>query len=90
MDASEIRPDVTGNEQIVIQGMIDAYFEDDSGNIVIVDYKTDKIQNNIDELTARYTPQLKYYQTALEKALCKDVSEKYLFFLDSGDVRRIE
>lgn len=88
MNASEIREDVTNDEKIVIQGMIDAYFED-GGKLVIVDYKTDKIRNNIDELVSRYTPQLKYYQKALEKSLGMMVSEKYLFFLDSGDVIKV-
>jgi len=90
MKASEIRDDISDDsETIVVQGMIDAYFENENGEVVIVDYKTDKVKNNLDDLSSRYAPQLKFYQKALEKSLGKPVKEKYLFFLDSGDVVRV-
>jgi len=91
MKASEIRDDISDDsETIVVQGMIDVYFENENGEVVIVDYKTDKVKNNLDDLSSRYAPQLKFYQKALEKSLGKPVSEKYLFFLDSGDVVNVE
>ncbi len=85
MDASEILKDIKCGESIVVQGMIDAYFEDKNGDIVIVDYKTDKVTSK-EEIKDRYAPQLKYYKTALEKALNKKVSMTCLFLLDSGEV----
>lgn len=90
MDAREIRSDIFDDESIVVQGTIDAYFEDENGEVIIVDYKTDKIKNNLDDLALRYAPQLKFYQKALEKSLGKPVAEKYLFFLDSGDALRVD
>ncbi len=86
MDASKLNGDADFGEKVVIQGMIDAYFQDDDGNIIIVDYKTDKIIGNVDEIKARYAPQLMYYRIALEKSLRKKVSKTYLFLLDSGEV----
>ncbi len=86
MDASSVYPDSESDEKIVVQGMIDAYFEDENGNIIIVDYKTDKITNGVDAVKERYAPQLKYYRIALEKALGKKVSKTYLMLLDTGDI----
>jgi len=84
MDASLINPDIKHKEKIVVQGMIDIYFEDEDGNIVIADYKTDKVKD-IEEIKKRYSPQLKYYKIALEKALGKKVSKTYLLLLDCGE-----
>lgn len=86
MDASQIYPEAKSDEKIVIQGMIDAYFEDENGNLIIVDYKTDKVTNGVEVIKERYAPQLKYYRIALEKALGTNVSKTYLLLLDTGDV----
>ena len=85
MDASELLKSNAYNDKIVVQGMIDAYFEDEKGDIVIVDYKTDKVKST-EDIKSRYAPQLKYYKIALEKTLGKNVSATYLFLLDTGDV----
>ncbi len=85
MDASEVLKDTRCGETIVVQGMIDAYFEDENGDIVIVDYKTDRVTSK-EEIKNRYAPQLKYYKIALEKALNKKVSKTFLFLLDTGEV----
>ncbi len=85
MDASELLKSNAYNDKIVVQGMIDAYFEDENGDIVIVDYKTDKVKST-EDIKSRYAPQLKYYKIALEKTLGKNVSATYLFLLDTGDV----
>ncbi len=47
------------NEMILVQGIIDVYFEED-GEIVLLDYKTDKVRNGA-ELKERYHAQLEYY-----------------------------
>lgn len=86
MDASEIDKDIKYGEKIIIQGMADAFFENENGEIVLVDYKTDKVRNGADEIAKRYAPQLNFYQTAIEKCTGKRVCEKYLFLLDSGEV----
>lgn len=88
--ASKIFTDITEDEDIVVQGMIDAFFEDDDGALVIIDYKTDKINGNIDEVVKRYTPQLKYYKSALETALDKKVGKTYLMFTDIGEAVEVK
>lgn len=85
MPVKEIFRDYTGNENMVIQGTVDAYFELPDGGIVIVDYKTDKIRNGTEDIIKKYSPQLKYYKIALEKALDKKVKNTYLFLLDTGE-----
>ncbi len=78
---------LTGNssqkgEQILLQGVIDCWFEEDDG-IVLIDYKTDRVQH-IDEIHEKYDIQLELYAEALEKITKKTVKEKfiYLFSLD--------
>ncbi len=86
IDAHEFAQDAKLDEKIVIQGMIDVFFEDENGDIIIADYKTDKISDNISEIKMRYAPQLKYYKIALERALGKKISGSYLLLLDCGEV----
>ncbi len=52
-----------GNDQIIIQGVLDCYFITDDG-AVIVDYKTDRVLNEAD-LIDRYRIQLDMYEKAL-------------------------
>lgn len=85
LSARELNSDIDTEDKIVVQGMTDAFFEE-NGEIVIVDYKTDRANGNLHEIKEKYAPQLKYYKTALEKALNKPVKQTYLFMLDSGDV----
>ena len=85
LPASEFNNEVRTDDKVVVQGMTDAYFEE-NGELVIVDYKTDRVDGNIGEIKAKYAPQLKYYKAALETALNKKVKQTYLFLLDSGDV----
>ena len=62
--ACDIDPEqYKSNELVVVQGIIDAWFIED-GEIVVVDYKTDGV-NNIKDLDARYRSQLEYYGKAL-------------------------
>ena len=64
-------------EKVLIQGIIDAYFEED-GEIVLVDYKTDAIKEPAD-LIHRYATQVEYYREALEKLTGRKVKECILY-----------
>ena len=70
------------DEQVLIQGIIDVFFEED-GKIVVADYKTDAVKTP-DELIKRYQIQLDYYAEALERLTGKKVVQKiiYSFALD--------
>ena len=82
VEAKTINPEYVGEEMILIQGIVDAYFEEDD-EIVIVDYKTDRV-NREEDLIERYSIQLKYYQKALEKITGKTVKEKVIYSTSLG------
>ena len=77
LEASRLDENFPKEEKVLIQGIVDAYFEED-GELVIVDYKTDAIHHP-EELIARYKEQLKYYKEALEKLTAKKVKELVLY-----------
>ncbi len=80
----EIRSDWSGEETVLIQGIIDAYFiEDDS--IVLVDYKSDRAKPGEEEsLVRRYRMQFQLYRDALERLLQMKVKEAWLYSLTLG------
>ena len=72
------------DEKIRLQGIIDLFFQEDD-EIVLLDYKTDYVEEgNEEELIERYKMQIKYYRDALEKITGKKVKESYLylFYID--------
>lgn len=71
------------NENIIMQGAVDCAFEE-NGQLVIVDYKTDRI-NDINILVSRYSKQLELYKFALEQCTGYKVKECYLLSLYLGE-----
>lgn len=81
LEGSKEQPDT---QKIVVQGIIDAYFEEDDG-IVLLDYKTDKITPQKEtELKERYQTQLRLYKDTLEQLLEKPVKETYIYSFAIG------
>ena len=73
------------NEKIRIQGVIDCFFYDDDNKVVLLDYKTDYVEDgNEEEIVNKYRIQLKYYKDALEKITKEEVKECYLFLFYLG------
>lgn len=71
------------SDKLVIQGTIDAFFEDKDGNLVLIDYKTDKIRNgDISSVVDKYKVQLDCYANALESIMHKKVKEKIIYLFD--------
>ena len=64
-------------EPVLVQGIIDAYFTEPDG-IVIVDYKTDYVEDK-KELLEKYQKQLVYYGIALERLTGQRVKEKVIY-----------
>ena len=64
-------------ESVLIQGIIDAFFIED-GKIVLMDYKTDAV-NNEEALIERYKVQLDYYSEALERIRGMKVAERLIY-----------
>ena len=83
VDASEIYPGDTSVETILVQGIIDVYFEEPDG-LVVLDYKTDKIKTG-DELKEKYHAQLDYYAQALTQLTGKPVKEKIIYSFTLGE-----
>lgn len=69
----------TLNDYQMIQGVIDMYFEEEDG-LVMIDYKTDFVkESDMGVLTERYKTQMKLYKQALEMQSGKKVKEIYLY-----------
>ena len=76
---------VCHGETILLQGVIDCYFEEPDG-IVLVDYKTDYVSpGNVEMIKERYRVQIHYYARALEMLSGKKVKEKYIYLFWNGE-----
>jgi len=80
--AGEIYPDKDSEELILVQGIIDVFFEEDN-ELVILDYKSDIVKDE-KQLVDRYKVQLIYYKKALEQILNKKVKEMIIYSLYLG------
>jgi len=84
----ELPEDIYGSEMLLLQGVIDCWFETSEG-IVLIDYKTDFVPAGGGELIRkRYETQVSYYTRALEKITGRKVSEKYLYLFHSGELMK--
>ena len=80
------------DETIAVQGVIDIFFEDADGKIVLCDYKTDYLEKEeladltlaTDKLNKRYKNQLSYYAKAIEAMLNKAPDEVIIYSLPLG------
>lgn len=86
--AAEVIPSSDSEELILIQGIIDVFFEEE-GELVLLDYKSDLVRNP-EELISRYKVQLEYYKRALEQMLMKRVKEMIIYSLPFGSEIRID
>lgn len=71
-------------EDTIVQGIIDFFFEEDDG-LVLIDYKNSYINAAADEyeVVKRYKEQIALYEEALETAKNKNVKESYLYMFNS-------
>lgn len=82
--AREALEESSSDEMLLIQGIIDVFFEEEDG-IVLLDYKTDSVRSG-KELTDRYRTQMELYQEAVERAFGKRVKEKILYSFCLGEI----
>ena len=67
-------------EDILVQGIIDLYYINKNDELILVDYKTDFIENGTEsELINRYKKQLELYKNALESALGRKVERACIY-----------
>ncbi len=62
----------------VIQGIIDLYYINEKGNVILVDFKTDKISNK-EQFINTYKKQLEIYRSALEKLTKLEVESTFIY-----------
>lgn len=70
------------NNDSMLQGIADCMFEED-GEIVLVDYKTDRVHDP-ETLISRYDLQIRLYGAALSRIFGKKVKEAYLYSFSLG------
>ena len=75
--AKEVYPEYDSEQEILVQGIMDAYFEEND-EIVLIDYKTDHVKTE-EELVKRYKKQLEIYAESLEQMTGKRVKERILY-----------
>lgn len=75
-------------EYMVMQGIADCVFYEE-GELVIVDYKTDRVKTDR-ELLERYTTQLSIYRKSLSEALDAPVRECLLYSFALGRTVRVK
>lgn len=80
--ANELKEEFPREELVLIQGIIDVYFEE-GGELVVADYKTDRVDTP-EELAEKYEKQLHYYARALEQLTGKAVKEKIIYSFGLG------
>jgi ATP-dependent helicase/nuclease subunit A len=67
----------------IVSGAIDLAFKEPDGWI-IADYKTDKVDGNLDDLVAYYKPQVEMYREFWQEMSGQGVKEAGLYFVDVG------
>ena len=79
------------SETVLIQGVVDCLFYAD-GKQYLLDYKSDKVlehRGGVEALAESYRFQLDLYAKAIEDITGVPVDEKWLYFIDSGDVVKL-
>ena len=80
VSAKKIDPDLSGelgDTPVIIQGAVDLCFDEGDG-IVVVDFKTDRVQNEA-QLIDTYKEQLEIYSDACRRIFGKEVKEKIIY-----------
>ena len=80
--AKEISEEYGSSKEVLVQGIMDAYFEESDG-IVLIDYKTDHVKD-AEELVRRYRKQLEIYAESLEQMTGKTVKERIIYSFSLG------
>ena len=80
--ASRLNPKFPAEETVLIQGIIDVFFEE-NGEFILLDYKTDKVDTG-QQLIDRYKTQMDYYLEAIT-AMKGTVGQKIIYSFALGE-----
>ncbi|MBR2868977.1 MAG: helicase-exonuclease AddAB subunit AddA [Clostridia bacterium] len=83
----EISEDIAGDEKVIIEGVADCAFIE-NGELVIVDYKTDRV-TDAQELKTLYSAQLGIYRRCLEQVIGLPVKETLIYSFRLGETIEI-
>ncbi len=95
MPVSKVYPEADlseedSRENVLLRGIIDCFYVTEAG-VVIIDYKTDKVNREQCAIRAEsYSQQLGLYKLAVEKILGKNVVVSYLYFIEPQVVWKIK
>jgi ATP-dependent helicase/nuclease subunit A len=82
----ELPVDLYKDEKIMLQGVIDCFFEEND-NYILLDYKTDYVEAGKTEvIKERYRLQIDCYALALEKITGKKVTARYIYLFHNGAI----
>ncbi len=74
-------------EEVLLQGVIDAWFEGEDGSVTVVDFKSDRVAPGGEPARAEeYRPQLAAYSQALSAILGRPVNRQVLWFFATDTV----
>ena len=78
-----------GEEEVLLQGVIDAWFDDGTG-VTVLDFKSDRIQPGGEHGAAeRHRVQIEAYSQALERILGRPVKRKVLWFFATDTAKEL-
>ena len=80
------------NEKIsrsLILGVIDLFYITNDGKVVLVDFKTDKLENN-EDFIKKYKKQLDIYKEAINTLTEKKVDETYIYSFNLNKSIKLE
>ena len=87
LPASRLNSEFPQDETVLIQGIIDVFFEED-GKCILLDYKTDAVET-AEELIGRYHVQLDYYAEALKQSFGYRDTERIIYSFKLGEEIRL-
>ena len=85
VDARTLEDGAAEDDSVLLQGVVDCFFENADGSLTVVDFKTDRVRQGEEAARAEtYRAQLCAYAHALSRILERPVRERVLYFLATG------
>lgn len=85
-DAARYFPTSGVGESLLLQGVIDLFFENEDGSLSILDFKTDAVTTaSSPERAAAYAPQLAIYADALAEITGRSIRTRWVYFFATGE-----
>ena len=83
---------VEPGEQVLLQGVVDCFIEEEDVTVTVIDYKTDRVKNRAEaeERAKVYAGQLRAYAGALTRICKKPVRQCLLYFLSPGETVEVK